>query len=197
MSAVPALEYGIPVATGALQYFGQQDTNAKNLQIARETNRANQANAREQMAFQREMSNTAFQRQVKDLQQAGLNPLLVAPGGASTPGGAAGSGSAAVMENSLKAGITGAMEARQMQMSLRKQEADTDLSKSMAAKARVDAAVAAKGIPKSDLTNRVYDLLRPYLDKAEESLKSNSMPTKQWNQKMLKEHKSINRGGLR
>ncbi len=66
------------VGAGALSYLG-----------GRERNEGQIASAREQMAFQERMSNTAHQRQVADLRSAGLNPILSAKyGGASTPGGA-------------------------------------------------------------------------------------------------------------
>lgn len=75
-----ALGAGTSLVGNAIDYFS-----------AKETQRANTAFGREQMAWQEKMSNTAHQREVEDLEAAGLNPILSVTGGAgaSTPAGAA------------------------------------------------------------------------------------------------------------
>ena len=64
-------------ASAYLGYLGQKDINKSN---------AEQALA--QMSFQERMSSTAHQREVQDLRLAGLNPILSANGGSSSPSGA-------------------------------------------------------------------------------------------------------------
>lgn len=88
---------------GGLSFLGQAQANASNAK-----------QAQSQMDFQREMSNTSYQRGTEDMQAAGLNPMLAySQGGASSPGGASAS-----IQDAITPGITSARAAQTQKLAL-------------------------------------------------------------------------------
>lgn len=84
-------------------------------------NKAAKAASARQMAFQRDMSDTSYQRGMEDMKKAGLNPILAGKfGGASTP-----SGSTYQPENVATNSVNSYLQTKQNEANVKLTEAQT------------------------------------------------------------------------
>lgn len=180
MSAAAGAAIGALIAAGA-QMYGQAETNNANAGMANASNQFQRESAILAHRMGLETANTAHQRQVQDLKSAGLNPILSATGGAPSPQASASSASPAKFENPMSGLLTSALEAKRIHNEQTLQKEQISNIKAQTAKTLVDAEVARKGIPESELKNDMFDVFRPWVKKIKEGLQTDSSPSQKDN----------------
>lgn len=95
---------------GALSAFGANRTNAANAKTAHQQMEFERVEADRNRNFQKQMSDSAHQREAADLRAAGLNPILSGTGGpgSSTPSGSKGSSAGFPAIDEIGAGVSSA-----------------------------------------------------------------------------------------
>lgn len=179
---------GIPIIGELLGgYFNNQANMAA---VDKSADRA-QANAREQMAFQEKMSNSALQRAREDAKKAGLNPLLATTNPASTPTGAMGGVETAKLSNIAQGLGSTAMTMKQLDLAEKKQSEELNLIRAQTGKTAMETKVMSKGIPEADLKNSVYNMVKQVFQSSAKNKPTDFKPNPKFNDKQKKLHDQL------
>lgn len=158
---------------------GSLVSSAANIFMQERANEANKAAASKQQRFQNMMSSTAHQREVKDLRDAGLNPVLSAgSGGASSPSGAMSTAGAARIDDlgeTVRASKIASLERDNLKADSKLKKASSASAVAAAENSRASAAAQRQSAleSKARTLNQLQqnDLLRQEAESRENELK--------------------------
>lgn len=168
-----AAQGGGMLAGPVLSYFGATKQRDANEEMARAGMNFESAEALRQMEFQERMSNTSVQRRREDMMAAGINPLLAAGEGASSPAGSMASAkSIPAPESALSAlgvgignlGNSAGSMARMFQ-DISESNSRIKLNSDLGDKARADAGLAATSAKKAGAEAYIEDLKKRFYEK--------------------------------
>jgi hypothetical protein len=163
--------WGDVLSAGA-SFLGQQSTNAANAQMAFQSNAFNAQQAEANREFQANQRATQYQTAVKDMELAGLNPMLAySQGGA---GSSAGSTASAVSPARFESPAASAIHSAFESARTRKEQQDVRIK----APVETGAGMVDRGLKTiSDSVKPISDSVAALVKKAEDLLTGSSIST--------------------
>lgn len=170
-----AIGAGIGMSAG-----GGIASNAQNAENVRDANAMSLASAREQMAFQERMSNTAVQRASADWKAAGFNPILAMGQPSSSPAGASMDADAAEYKDPISPAISTGLQIANTKATLAKTGSDVMVNEAIAKTKATEAAM--------NISNARAAEARAMESQVNARLRTSELPESEARGKMWKEY---------